>query len=198
MVPRVLYALVLATLPEKEVHGMESRVWLWQASKLGMAPCQARALLHMEPEYGGLGVEAWLSRATRRKAELAMQWRSGGVPEHAAQLAVMRLDHDRTHPGQCWRGIGAPGAGEVELQSPYAGEGLVGLERGLRELDVSWHDGGGERAWRRGDQRAQALLSLPAAARALLHTKEVRWLSELMAPDGGRCSRCGRSRGGRR
>ena len=104
LVPRVLYALVLATLPEKEVHGMESRVWLWQASKLGMAPCQARALLHMEPEYGGLGVEAWLSRATRRKAELAMQWRSGGVPEHAAQLAVMRLDHDRTHPRQRWRG----------------------------------------------------------------------------------------------
>ena len=102
------------------------------------------------------------------------------MPEHAAQLAVMRLDHDRTHR----RGIGAPGAGEVELQSPYEGEWLVGLERGLRELDVSWHDGGGERAWRRGDQRAQALLSLPAAARALLHTKEVRWLSELMAPDG--------------
>ena len=100
LVPRVLYALVLATLPEKEVHGMGSKVWLWQASKLGMAPCQARALLHMEPEYGGLGLEAWLSRATRRKAELAMQWRSRGMPEHAAQLAVvMRLDHDRTQPG---------------------------------------------------------------------------------------------------
>ncbi len=82
LVPRVLYALVLATLPEKEVHGMESLEGVAVATEQaghGSVSSAGAAGLHMEPEYGaGLGVEAWLSRATRRKAELAMQWRSGG------------------------------------------------------------------------------------------------------------------------
>jgi hypothetical protein len=57
MVPRLLYALILAAIPDAEVGKIESSIWSWQARKLGLAPTYSRNLIHTGREWGGLGSE---------------------------------------------------------------------------------------------------------------------------------------------
>ena len=201
LIPRITYCLTIAAPGTDDIERLESETWSWMAKKIGLAPNQARDLLHAPRARGGLGMESWHSVVLRRRANLAMQWREEGNEQMGAIYSKLREDHEEIKRGGAWEGLGWGSAQQggvpeywpsaVEPEMYCRGEWIEGLERSLAKEGWSWEDDRGILRWREGDQRQSSIrlkkereVGFTQAAKSALWAKDCKWRSELVGPDG--------------
>ena len=186
LVPRLLYALILASIPDAEVKALESSMWIWQAQKFGLAPTYSRKLIQTGREWGGLGLEGLHSRTARRKADLAMLWRAGGEGPMQSIYLSMRAAYDEVQDARVSQELGERRRGEGTVWPSSGGNDghfSAGLHFSLADQLVTWRDGGGERPWRKYDVRLSHC-QVSERSRGLWLLNKFRWLSQLTDDDG--------------
>jgi len=196
LIPRVMYPMSVAPFTPNQIRTLESRALKWILPKLGLTPTFSRDLLHSPLEWGGFGWDAWTTRVTDLKSNLAMDMSQHMDPTIRGCWLAMKARHEDGKDFLSTPGFG--GASGEELRALESAVSVTWLQTFSALLSVSgmaWEDGAGPHAPRQGDLKIKDIAR--EAVRSQRWTAQrgetvsvgaeradFLWISQLLGADG--------------